>query len=326
MRKDGAVTSRVPVSGSQFELVAGEYRATIASVGATLRRLTFAGRDLVVPFAEDEVRPFFRGAVLAPWPNRVIDGRYSFDGEARQLSLTEPARGHALHGLAAWLDWQPVDDEATRPADRVSLRTVVEAQPGYPHRIALTTTYSLDENGLTTTVEAVNTGDSAAPYGTGPHPYLVAGPGRVDEWFLDLPASDVFTFTGERLIPDALVDVATADDGTFDFRDPRPIGSTFIDHAFTSLTSDDDTDDAAATPTFTVRVLTADGSGAAITWGAELPWVQVHTADQPVAELDRIGLAVEPMTCPPDAFNSGTDLVVLAPEGSHAASWTIFAL
>ncbi len=54
--------------------------------------------------------------------------------------------------------------------------------------------------------------------------------------------------------------------------------------------------------------------------------MQVHTADRPDPDDDRVGLAVEPMTCPPDALNSGTDLVVLAPGDSHAASWEIEAL
>lgn len=338
----------MPVSGSQFDLAAGAYRATIASVGATLRSLTHDGRDLVVPFDADALRPFYRGAILAPWPNRVINGAYRFNGVDRQLPLTEPARAHALHGLAAWLEWTPVDEgdsasdaapdaAADAPTDRITLRTVIEPQAGYPHRIQLTVTYSLDAGGLHTGIEALNLGADDAPYGTGPHPYLVAGAGRVDDWVLDLPASQVLTFTGERLIPDALVEVdadvaadvvadapsdMSADASTrgpFDFRGGRRIESTFLDHAFTGLAADD----AGATA---VRVLTEDGSGVSISWGAELPWVQVHTADQADQALNRIGLAVEPMTCPPDAFNSGTDLVVLAPGSTHRADWTIAAV
>ena len=72
--------ARTPASGIQHTIRAGEYGAVIASVGATLRSLTFAGRDLVVPFGADEVRPAHRGATLAPWPNRVVDGAYTFGG------------------------------------------------------------------------------------------------------------------------------------------------------------------------------------------------------------------------------------------------------
>src|SRR4051812_26121172 len=97
----------------QYELALGDYRAVIASVGASLRVLTHAGRDLVVPFEADEVRPGFRGATLAPWPNRIADGKYTFGGVDYQVSLTEPDRGNALHGLAGWLDFQAIEHTAT---------------------------------------------------------------------------------------------------------------------------------------------------------------------------------------------------------------------
>ncbi|WP_431220075.1 aldose 1-epimerase family protein [Leifsonia xyli] len=304
-----------PISGTHFGLSAGDYHATIASVGATLRTLEFDGRPLIVPFDADEVRPAFRGATLAPWPNRVVDGRYTFDGEEQQLPLTEPNRGHALHGLAAWLDFEAVD----RSASDVTFAATIEAQAGYPHRIDVSVTFSLDETGLHTTVTGTNAGPTRAPWGTGPHPYLVAGDGRVDDWTLTLPADQVLAVTEDRLIPTGLDDVASAEGGVWDFREARRIGDTFIDHAFTGLTR---TADGLAT----VRLTAPSGTGVEMVWGADCPWVQVHTADQPLAELNRLGLAVEPMTCPPDAYNSGTDLIVLEPGESASASWTIRAV
>jgi aldose 1-epimerase len=304
----------IPISGTHFGLTAGDYHATIASVGASLRTLEYRGRDLVVPFDADEVRPAFRGATLAPWPNRVVDGRYAFGGQEQQLALTEPARGHALHGLAAWLDFAAVD----RSASSVTLAATVEAQEGYPHRVEVAVAFELDENGLHTTVTGTNSGPSPAPWGTGPHPYLVAGPGRVDDWTLELPATEVLTVTEDRLIPVGLADVAVEGAGVFDFRAPRAIGDTFIDHAFTGLLRGDD-------GRATVTVRSAEGTGVAMTWDEACPWVQVHTADRDIPELNRLGLAVEPMTCPPGAYNSGTDLIVLAPGASATASWTLTA-
>jgi aldose 1-epimerase len=121
-----------PLSGTQFELTSGEYTATIASVGATLRSLKHKGRELVVPFDADEVRPAFRGATLAPWPNRVVDGKYTFDGTEHELALTEPKRGHALHGLVAWHDFIAMDEAD----DRVMLATTIEAQRGPKRSLA----------------------------------------------------------------------------------------------------------------------------------------------------------------------------------------------
>jgi aldose 1-epimerase len=304
----------IPLSGTSIDLVNGEYRASIATVGASLRSLTFAGRDLVVPFDIDEIRPAYRGATLVPWPNRIVDGRYTFADVEQQVPLTEPQRGNALHGLGAWLDYRVVD----RGDDFVELAATIQAQQGYPHRLDITALFRLDDDGLTTVITARNSGSDAAPFGTGPHPYLVAGAGHVDDWTLTLPASSVLTVTPDRLAPIRLADVSTEQSGDFDFRAPKVISEVFIDHAFTALNRDAD-------GVASVELRAADGHGVAMQWDAACPWVQIHTADQPDPALSRLGLAVEPMTCPPDAFNSGTDLIVLEPGETSSAGWSIRA-
>jgi len=332
--------AHTPLSGIQHSIRSGGYHAVIASVGATLRSLTYDGRDLVVPFDADEVRPAHRGATLAPWPNRVVDGRYTFGGVQYQLPLTEPARGHALHGLVTWLDFEAID----KGSDHVSLAQRVEPQTAYPWRIVVKTTFALGPDGLTQTVTARNESDEPAPWGTGPHPYLVAGPGRVDDWTLELPATQVLAVTPDRLIPTDLVAVDADEPERFDFRSARPIGGVQIDHAYTGLARDTA---GVATVRVTVptppplaadassgasgRVVPAEGRGVAMTWDAACPWVQVHTADRPGLPIDRIGLAVEPMTCAPDAFNDGAypydaGLIVLEPGAESSASWRIAAL
>ena len=307
--------SLTSLSGTQLVLEAHGYTASIASIGASVRSLQYLGRNLIEPFDAEEVRPFFRGAILAPWPNRVVDGRYTFGGVEQQLSITEPLRGHALHGLVSWLNFAVV----RQATDRLVLAATVEAQPGYPHRVTLEVDFALDAGGLRTAVTAVNAGPNAAPYGVAPHPYLVAGEGHVDDWTLHLPARRILTVTPDRLVPIRIRDVNAEDLVAFDFRTPRTIKDMFIDHAFTGFDRDADGQ-------VTVRVTTIAGSGVELSWGRECPWVQVHTADQPEPSIDRIGLAVEPMTCPPDAFNSGTNLNVLEPGRSTRASWTIRAV
>ena len=307
-------TAARPRSGRQLRIAGHGYEAVIASVGASLRVLTFEGRDLVVPFDADEVRPGYRGTTLAPWPNRIVDGRYTFGGAEQQLALTEPARGQALHGLLAWAEFE----DRLVLDDRVVLAAVIEPQTGYPFRVEVETEYRIDIDGLRQTVTARNLGADAAPWGTGPHPYLVAGPeGRVDDWTLTLQASEVLTVTPDRLSPVALE--AVAEHPEWDFRTARRIGDVFIDHAFTGLARDGGVAE--------VRIVTDAGTGVAMTFDERCRWVQVHTADNPgIDAIHRIGLAVEPMTCPPDAFNSATDLVVLEPGATHAASWRISAV
>lgn len=312
--------ARPPASGTQHALRAGDYEAVVASVGATLRSLTYRGRDLVVPFEADEVRPSHRGATLAPWPNRVVDGTYSFGGRDFQLPLTEVARSHALHGLATWLDFEAVD----KGPDHVTLAAVIQPQTFYPWRLIVKTTFSLGADGLTQSVTASNESAEPAPWGTGPHPYLVAGDGRVDDWTLELPAAEVLAVTPDRLIPTGLVAVDADDPQRFDFRSPRAIGGVELDHAYSGLVRDAD-------GWATVRVTDAAGSGVQMTWDAACPWVQVHTADKPDPAQSRLGLAVEPMTCAPDAFNAPSydydaGLIVIEPEASVTASWRIAAI
>ncbi len=312
---------RTLLSGTQHALRAGDYEAVIASVGASLRSLTYDGRNLTVPFDADEVRPSYRGATLVPWPNRIVDGRFTFAGVERQVPLTEPARSHALHGLGGWLDYEAID----KGPSHVTLTAAIVPQTGYPWRVVVETTFTLDADGLTQTVRATNESPDAAPWGTGPHPYLVAGEGHVDDWTLDLPAGEVLAVTADRLSPIGLRAVDADDPQRFDFREARRIGAVEIDHAYTALTRDAD-------GLTTVRVVDADGSGVEMVWDAACPWVQIHTSDKGVGKPGhRTGLAVEPMTCAPDAFNASAydydaGLIVLEPGGSATASWRIAAI
>ena len=298
-------------TGQQHELVLDDVRAVVTEVGGGLRSLSVAGRELVVGFPAHAPRPLYRGSVLAPWPNRGAGARYAFAGHAQQLALTEPDRGNALHGLTCWSGWGLLD----RTPSSLRLGVRIWPQQGWPHLLDVVVGYELTPAGLRWTVEGTNPGDAAAPWGSSVHPYLVAGPGRVDDWELELDAAQVLAVDDERLLPTGLVDVGTTE---LDLRTRRSLRGVGIDHAYTGL---------GAADRATARVWAADGSGVAMHWSAaDLPWVQVHTADRPDPADDRVGLAIEPMTCPPDALNSGTDVVVLQPGDVHSASWEIEAL
>jgi len=306
-----------PASGTQYRIAFGPYAAEVASVGASLRTLRHDGRDLVLGFDADEVRPGYRGTTLAPWPNRIVDGRYTFGGVAYETPRTDAGgRSNALHGLASWLDFDVVaQDESS-----VTLAATVVPQTGYPWRIRVETTYALGADGLTQQVVLTNESAEAAPLGTGPHPYLVA---------LALPAAEVLEVTAEQMVPVGLraVDGGDVDADRFDRRAPRAIGSAQIDHAFTGL-------ERGADGVATVRVTDPSGVGVQMTWGADCPWVQVYTGDLPGGAAtpgNRAGIAVEPMTCGPDAFNAekyayDTGVQVVEPGAALTASWRISAI
>jgi len=299
-----------PTSGRQFTIASGDYVAEVASVGASLRALRFGGRDVVLPYEPDDLRPRFRGAVLAPWPNRIARGAWTWAGDVLQLPITEPERGHALHGLVAWLDWE----EVTRSERHVALTTTVVPQPGYPFRLALTVTWTVDDRGLECRLVAENTGSEVAPYGCSIHPYLIAPSGDLDSWSMHLATASEL-LVDDTLIPTELVPILPE----HDFRAPRAIGRTQIDHAFTGVTFD-------GPEPQTATVVDADGDGARVVFGPSTPWVQVCTSDWPGLPGHRRGVAVEPMTCPPNAFVSHADVIAIQPGADHTTWWRLEAV
>lgn len=297
----------VAPSGEQYVVQGGGYRAVVTECGAGLRELGYDGRPLVEGYPEDAPASGGRGQLLLPWPNRICDGRYRFDGRDHQLPLSEVARGHASHGLVRWAAWRPLEVAG----DAVVLAYRLMAQPGYPWTLDLTARYAVSDDGLVVSVTATNVSTSRAPFAAGAHPYLRVGPGPVDAWELTVPARTALA-TDERKIPTGRVGVSGGD---LDFRDGRAIGSTVLDTAWTDL--DRDADGRATV------VLDGPDGGVALWMDAAHRWVQVYSGDELTPA--RSALAVEPMTAPPDAFNSGEDLVVLEPGEARSLSWGVRA-
>jgi aldose 1-epimerase len=302
-------------SGDQFEITGGGYRAVVTECGATLRVLEYAGTPVLHGFAEDEMSGAARGQLLVPWPNRIRDGSYSFEGRDLQLGLTEPSRHNASHGLVRWAAWTPEEQAGSS----VSLSYRLMAQSGYPWTLDLHVVYDLSADGLTVTQTATNLSDEPAPYASGAHPYLTAGDGPVDAWELTLPASRRL-LADERQLPVGEEDVAET---AYDFRVARPLRDTQLDHAFGDLERDED-----GIATTLVRD-PATGRGAALWVDRHHRWLMVFSADDGW-DPPRQALAVEPMTAPPDAFRSGRDLLTLAPAGQPgdeaSVSWGIRTL
>ena len=305
----------VAPSGEQHQIAGGGYRAVVTEAGASLRLLEHDGRPLLLGFEEHARAGSGRGQLLAPWPNRIRDGRYTFDGREQQLPLTEPLRHNAIHGLVRWAAWSL--EEHTDHSVSLTLR--VMSQPGYPWTLDLHAVYDLSADGLTVTVTATNLSGSPAPYALGAHPYLTTGRGPVDAWELTLPCDTRLT-ADEQMIPTGREPV---DDTEVDFRVSRPIRDASLDTAFTGLARDE---------SGRAEVVVRDprsGDGTLLWLDGHHHWVQVYTGDD-LPSLVRESLAVEPMTAPPNAFASGEDLVVLAPAGSdgdeHSASWGIRAV
>jgi aldose 1-epimerase len=294
-------------SGNQWPIEAAGHRAVVVEVGGGLRGYEVSGASIVDGYAESEICPGTAGAVLAPWPNRVRDGRYTFAGRSYQLPLSEPARHNAIHGLVCWLRWSCV---AASPST-VTLECQPAPQPGYPWPLRLRTVWSVGPQGLRADHSATNLGGSTAPFGLGAHPYLRVPGALPDQMRLRVPAHSRLLFDA-RLLP---IGAARVDGGDFDYTSPRPIGRTVLDTAFGDLERDGDARSA-------VQLSTGDSSVEVWADGA-FRWWQVYTGDTLPGARMRRSVAVEPMTCPPDGFRSGRDVVALEPGGTWRGTWGI---
>lgn len=290
-------------TGEQFDLVAGPTRAVVTGIGAGLRALDVHGRARVETFDVDASPPMGAGGVLVPWPNRIAGAAYTWRGREYRLEITEAARGNAIHGLLRRRPWRTLD----RTEDSVRLAADVDAASGWPGPLRVETTYAVSPTGLTVTHALTNTGAADVPAGVGTHPYLRVGDTPPADCTLTV-AADRIVDTDERMIPTAVRPVTAGED----LRGGRRVGDLALDTCF----------GAAPGPDGVLGVLSApDGAATALWADAAFGWVMVFTPDD-LAGRGR-AVAVEPMTCPADAANSGTDLRVLAPGETWTVRWGI---
>ena len=303
-------SGRVLPSGRQIELTWGDQRAVVTEVGGGLRCYTAGTRAVLDGYEAADMCSGGRGQVLAPWPNRLAHGRYRFDGVEHQLPLDKPESDNAIHGLVRWANWEVVDQED----DRVVVGHLQHPRPGYPFALQLAVDYRLGAGGLTVTTTAHNVGELPLPFGLGFHPYLRAGTDIIDEAMLCVPG-EVMLETDERGIPTGKE--LTVGGTALDFRTSRAVGNLRIDTCFTDLARDD-------AGRSKVVLAAPDGGPAPTLWmDRYFAYLMIFTGDTLAPDRRRRSLAVEPMTCAPDALRSGVGLQVLAPGATTTASWGI---
>ncbi|HEX6360079.1 aldose 1-epimerase family protein [Actinophytocola sp.] len=298
------------MTGEHLEITHGPASAVVNIVGAGLRAFEVGG----VPYAETyaDEPPMGAGSVLVPWPNRVAGATWSLGGETYTLEVTEPSRGHAIHGLVRHARWSVVSQQD----GSVTLGVAVDSAPGWPFPFYTTISYALSDTGLTITHTVENRGDREMPHGVGTHPYPSPGKTDVDECALTLAAGTVLPVDPESLIPNgAPIDVTGTD---YDFRPGRPVRDVELDTAFGGC-------EPGADGLVRNSLRSATGVGVEVWAEPVFKWVQVFTTPDFPGKTTR-AVAIEPMTCPPDALNSGEDLLWLKPGESWAGRWGITPL
>lgn len=297
-------------SGEQYCIEHGPHRAVVTAVGATLRGYTHDGIDLIDGFGAGDRAVDGRGQVLAPWPNRLSGGAYEYGGRACQAPINELARDAAIHGLVRWLRWSVTSLDVVS----VVLSCALPPQPGYEWTLDLEVGYSLGDDGLTVTMCAAGSDSERLPFGAGFHPYLTIGGTAVDRLHLTVPASCSVDLASVE--PGAPAPQTPVEGTPLDFRSPRSIGTAVLDTAYGDLVRGPDGRAVAA--------LTdpADGRSIRLWLDEAYRYLMVYTADHVTdRERRRRAVAIEPMTCPPEALRTGTDLIELDDGDVWRGSW-----
>jgi aldose 1-epimerase len=299
-------------AGELFEITSGNRRAVVTEQGATLFRVQWEGRD-VLDFVEEDgyASHGCYGQHLMPWPGRVPKGRYEYEGEHYQLPITDHTKVAAIHGWTRWATWQVTE----HGRDNITLGCRLLAMPAYPFPFEYELSYHWLDEGLEISAVARNVGRSSAPFGYGSHPYFTLGSPRIDDGILRVPASLYFP-PSDGLVPTG---PPVPVDGTeFDFREGKPVGGSVLDITLTGLARDQQ---GRAALSFS----SADGSTCiSLHYYDGLDYVQLFTGDT-LPERRRQGLAIEPNTCPPNAFNNDLGLIRIAAGGSVRLRWTLSA-
>ncbi|GAA3733641.1 aldose 1-epimerase family protein [Leifsonia bigeumensis] len=305
-------------TGEQFELSYSQgtrrSRAIITEVAAALRVLEVDGVEIVDAHPEDTTPPYGSGIVLAPWPNRIRDGVWLLDGRPQQLDLTEPDKNNAIHGLLRSRPYRV----GAREEHAITLEATIYPQHGYPFLVDTSVRYELVADGIVVTHRFRNASDAPAPVAVGAHPFFRVGDVPIGELTLTVAAAMRFV-TDDRLNP---VGEEPVDGTGFDLREGAKVGELDLDTAFGGVLHGND-------GTARHRLTAPDGSYAEVWQGADFGFVQAFTPrtyPRPTeADPDALGqaVAIEPMTAPPNAFNSGLGVRWLQPDESWAGSWGV---
>lgn len=296
-------------SGEQIAIAHGDQRAVITQVGATLRTFVKGGVAVVEGFAADELPDGAHGQILYPWPNRLSPEPWSFSGRTAVPSVDDHSTGTAIHGLVRW---RPFDIEMVNQ-NRCVLSLLLHPSPEYPFASEIAVAYHLGSLGLTVTATVTNRDDVPIPVGVGFHPYLAVTTSSIEGAELEIPAK-AFVATGERMLPTG--QILPVAGHAQDFTIAKSVSGHELNVTYTELIRDD-------TGLATVKLRDRDGAMVELQVDRTFPYIQIYTGDELPHGRRRTSIAVEPMTCPPEALRSGKDVIVLEPGQHWAGSWRL---
>lgn len=250
------------------------------------------------------INPNYRCTVLFPFPNRLRDGKYSFEGKEYQFPINEKHNNNNLHGfLKEYMPEAEIKGAESNQPGLVSRYVYDGSRSYYPFPAEVIAEYTfLSSAELEVTFTINNTGKTSMPVGTGWHPYYAIGD-RIDDLSMQFPPSNR-VLIDERMIP-------TGETPRYEkFDSWKKIADTKLDDCFIPLKG--------GVEEVAVKLWSEQaGAGIEIWQDKHFGFVQVYTPP------DRKSIAVEPMSCNINAFQSRDGLSVLAPGESFCGKFGV---
>ncbi len=280
----------------------------VPGMGALVNELILLDQSIIdgADSSEIDQNPAYKSTVLAPFPNRTADGKYSFNGKSYQLPINEPAANNALHGFIYNRPFTITEE--TLKEDGVSVILEHEYQgdfPGYPFPFSIQFKIELsDISGLSCILSAVNTGSEDIPFGYGWHPYFKFDC-SVDELEVKLPTVKKYLLTNTSIPTGDMTDFP-------DFKELTLMKGKTLDDCFKIISTNDIVETVVRKPSERFEL---------IVWQENSKntnnYLQVYTPPT------RQSVAIEPMTSCINAFNNGYGLLVLKPNEKTQAGFGV---
>ena len=280
----------------EFKLKNGDSELIVSPDGGALVAFNYFGFNYLAEKFNGNFIESGQGQILLPWPNRIKGGVYEYLGTQYQLPINEVAHNNAIHGLLRWDKFY----EESITEDSLKLKSFLVAQQGYPFELEVSLSYNLTSSGFKVTTEVINKSLMAVPFGLGWHPYFVVSNEFVNDWHLQIDANMYYEVDID-LLP---TNLESSDGSDYDFRKSKKIGNTVLDTCIAGF--DGRGINATLCNEASNRTLEVYSDGA-------FKYLMVFSGDSLKDGLKRRSIALEPMTCPANAFNSKNDLVDIAP-------------
>ncbi len=300
-----------------IELKRGNQRLVINQVGGGLISYQVEKdgetKDMIVSYEScPEEKVGMMGDVLFPFPGRVKNSEYSFEGKEYKISGTKEIDGNALHGFVTDKEWKVVEKNDDSIKLSYEIKKEEYEKNGYPFSLKIQVKYSLSDNGLKVETEITNTGESKAPFGLGFHPYFTAGTDKADNISLKIDAKKLVEFD-DNLFPTGKM--VGLDGQELDYNQEKKIGEKTIDNCFTGLVY---------TNNISKTEISSKLAKLNIWQDKNFNYLQMYSADTIGDKFMRAGFAIEPQTCTGYALNKPEmGLKTIEPGESFKAVWGV---